>query len=93
MISKEDLDRVALLSRFELTGAERDSYTDQLNDLLGQIRLLDQLDTENVEPTPYILPFRNVYRGDQTGKHLPVEDALANSANHDRNYFIVPKIL
>ena len=93
MISKEELDQVALLSRFELTETEREMFTGQLNDLLGQIKLLEDLDTEKVEPTPYILPFRNVYREDQPGKHLSVEDALGNSANHDRNFFIVPKIL
>ena len=93
MFSKQDLDQVALLSRFDLTEEEREMFTSQINDILGHLRSLDQLETTEVEPTTNVLPFRNVYRGDQAGKHLSVEDALVNSANHDKNYFIVPKIL
>ncbi|MCL2766565.1 MAG: Asp-tRNA(Asn)/Glu-tRNA(Gln) amidotransferase subunit GatC [Peptococcaceae bacterium] len=93
MISKEDVDHVALLSRLILTDDEREVFTSQLNDVLGHMRLLEQLDTEGVLPTTHVVPLRNVYRGDQVGKHLSRDEALSNGPNHDDNHFVVPKIL
>ena len=93
MISKNDVDHVALLSRLDLSEEEREMFTGQLNDVLEHIRSLEQLDTTGVAPTSHVLPLRNVYREDQVGNHLSREDALSNGPNHNDDYFVVPKII
>lgn len=93
MISKKDVDHVALLGRLELTDDEKEMFTNQLNDILGHFQSLERLDTTDVQPTAHVLPLRNVYRADQVGQHMPRENALANCPDRDENYFKVPKIV
>ncbi|MDD3654280.1 MAG: Asp-tRNA(Asn)/Glu-tRNA(Gln) amidotransferase subunit GatC [Desulfotomaculaceae bacterium] len=93
MITEKDVDHVALLARLEITSKEREMYTNQLNDILEYFQSLQRLDTENVQPTAYVLPLKNVYREDQVGDHLPLEEALANCPDREENYFKVPKIV
>lgn len=93
MITKEDVDHVALLGRLELTGEERELYTRQLNDILEHFKLLQRLDTDKVQPTAHVLPLKNVLREDWVGQHISREDALANCPDRDENYFKVPRII
>lgn len=93
MISKKDVDHVALLGRLELTEQERDLYTKQLNDILEHFQSLERLDTENVQPTAHVLPLKNVFREDWVGQHISREDALSNCPDRDENFFKVPRIV
>lgn len=93
MISKKDVDHVALLGRLELTEQERDMYTKQLNDILEHFQSLERLDTENVPPTAHVLPLKNIFREDWVGQHISREDALANCPDRDENFFKVPRIV
>jgi aspartyl-tRNA(Asn)/glutamyl-tRNA(Gln) amidotransferase subunit C len=93
LITKEDVDHVALLSRLELTGEERELYTRQLNDILEHFQSLQRLDTGNVQPTAHVLPLKNVLREDWVGQHISREEALANCPDRDENYFKVPRII
>ncbi|MBP7331304.1 MAG: Asp-tRNA(Asn)/Glu-tRNA(Gln) amidotransferase subunit GatC [Firmicutes bacterium] len=93
MITKKDVEHVALLSRLKLTGPEKDMYTRQLNEILDYFQFLSRLDTENVQPTAHVLPLQNVFREDWVGQHISREDALANCPDREENYFKVPKIV
>ncbi|HBC92106.1 MAG TPA: Asp-tRNA(Asn)/Glu-tRNA(Gln) amidotransferase subunit GatB [Pelotomaculum sp.] len=93
MITKEDVDHVALLGRLELTEEEREMYTRQLNDILEHFQALERLNTENVLPTAHVLPLKNVYREDWAGQHLSREEVLANGPDVEENCFKVPKIV
>jgi len=93
LITKEDVDHVALLGRLELTEGERELYTRQLNDILGHFQALERLNTENVQPTAHVLPLKNVYREDWVGQHLSRDDVLSNSPEPEENCFKVPKIV
>lgn len=93
MITKEDVDHVALLARLELTEEEREMYTRQLNSILEHFQALERLNTSDVQPTSHVLPLRNVYREDWVGQHLAREEVLANSPGSEENCFKVPKIV
>jgi len=93
LITKEDVDHVALLGRLELTDEEKEIYTRQLNDILGYFQSLEGLNTENIQPTAHVLPLKNVLREDWAGQHISREDALANCPDRDENYFKVPRII
>lgn len=93
MITKEDVDHVALLGRLELTEEEREMYTRQLNDILGHFQELERLNTNDVQPTAHVLPLKNVYREDWVGQHLSREEVLANGPDPEENCFKVPKIV
>jgi len=93
LITKEDVDQVALLGRLELSGEEKEMFTRQLNDILEHFQYLERLDTAGVQPTAHVLPLKNVLREDWAGQHMSREDALANCPDRDNDYFKVPRIV
>lgn len=93
MITKKDVDHVALLGRLALTEQERDMYTRQLNDILEHFQSLERLDTDKVQPTAHVLPLNNVFREDWVGRHISREEALANCPDREESFFKVPKIV
>ncbi len=93
MITKEDVLHVAHLARLELTEEEKEMYTKQLGDILGYFQSLAELDTQDVPPTAHVLPLVNVFREDEVGRHMPLEEVLANCPEREDNFFKVPKIV
>ena len=55
-ISREDVLRVAGLAHLDLTPDEVETYRGQLDEILGYIGKLEQLDVSNVEPMSQVLP-------------------------------------
>ncbi len=93
MLTKKQVEHVALLARLELSDEEKEQYAIQLNAILEYAEALNKLDTENVPPTAHVLPLKNVFREDRVSDHLANEKAVANAPNREGNYFRVPKIL
>ncbi|MCW3050935.1 MAG: aspartyl/glutamyl-tRNA(Asn/Gln) amidotransferase subunit, partial [Chthonomonadales bacterium] len=61
-LSHEEVRKVALLARLELTDGEIASQAKHLNDLLGQFEKLQALDVTGIEPTSHSIPIVNVLR-------------------------------
>lgn len=93
MITKQDVEHVALLARLELSEEETELYTKQLNDILEYANKLQQVNTDDVPPTMHVLPIQNVFREDQVGEHMANEVALANAPDTEGNFIKVPKIM
>ncbi len=93
MITKKDVEHVALLARLELSEAEKEKFTEQLNAILEYADALKKLDTTNVQPTAHPLPINNVFREDVARPGIPNEDALANAPEQEDGFFKVPKIV
>lgn len=93
MITKADVDHIALLARLDLSEDERDLYASQLSEILENFQTLERLDTEGVEPTAHVLPLHNVYREDWVGQHLSRQEVLSNGPDVEENCFKVPKIV
>jgi len=92
-IDKDQVRKVAKLSRLELTEAEVEEFTDQLSAILDYIEKMNALDTSDVEPLAHCLPISNVFREDAAKESLGTEKTLANAPQRDGGFFKVPKIL
>jgi len=92
-ISREEVEKVALLGRLLLSEEELDRMTRQLGDILGYIDLLSELDTEKVEPMAHALDVANVFREDVARPSLDRESALANAPHRDDECYLVPAVL
>ncbi len=92
MISEEEILKIAKLSKLSLTEAEKKQFTNQIGDILKYIEQLNELDTENVEPTARVIPSYNVFREDAVDKVLSHEKAFLNAPESENNMFKVPKI-
>jgi len=92
-INKDTVKYVAKLARMKLDDAKIDDFTGQLNKILTYIKKLNQLDTENVEPTSHALAMENVFRKDENIPSLENDIALSNAPEKENNHFKVPKII
>lgn len=92
-IDKEQVKKVAKLSRLQLSEAEVEEFTHQLSAILDYMEKLNELDTTNVEPLAHCLPISNVFRTDEVKESLGTEKTLANAPQRDGDFFKVPKIL
>ena len=92
-LTRQDVAKVALLSRLKLTDAEIDLFTTQLGQVLGYVELLNELDTSDVTPMAHATDIANVFRDDELIPSLPRTAALSNAPKSDGKFFIVPQIL
>ena len=93
MISKDDVRKVAALSRIHLKESEEESFTKNLEGILGYIEKLNELDVSNVEPTSHVFPLENVHREDIVKPLLTQEEALSIAIEKQDGGFKVPKVL
>ena len=92
-LSREEVLKVALLGRLNLSDAELEKFTTQLNQIVGYVEQLQQLDTEDVEPMAHPLPINNVFRADEVKESIGVDKALANAPKRDTEFYLVPPVL
>jgi aspartyl-tRNA(Asn)/glutamyl-tRNA(Gln) amidotransferase subunit C len=88
-----DVKYVAHLARLALSPEEEQKFQVQLDNVLGYIATLNQLDVTNVEPTAHAVPLVNITRPDVTRPSLPHEDAMRNAPAQVNGLFQVPKIV
>lgn len=84
---------VAHLARLELADAEVAEMSRQLGAILDYVNQLQQVPTDGVEPLAHPLPIQNVFRADEPGPSLPVDQALANAPDRKGEFYGVPAVL
>lgn len=92
-IKAEDVEKLALMSRLELTEEEKAAYTESLNASLDYMHSLTKLVTDTVEPAVHVLPMVNVFRKDRVEIGLDHKQALANAPEAEAGSFKVPRIV
>ena len=93
VITEQQVRHVAKLARLNLSDNEIQIFTRQLGDILEYVEKLNELDTENVEPTAHAAPLRNVFREDIAREGMGIEAVLKNAPARDGNFFTIPKVL
>lgn len=91
-LSPEQVQKVAALARLDLAPDQLTVMAGQLNRILDFVDQLQQVDTTGVEPMAHPIPVTNVFRQDEPGASLPVDDALANAPTRGGNFFAVPAV-
>jgi aspartyl-tRNA(Asn)/glutamyl-tRNA(Gln) amidotransferase subunit C len=92
-LTRQEVEKVALLARLEFTPAELDRLTEQLGAIVDYMELLGELDTAKVEPMAHPVEIANVFRADEVVASLPREEALANAPKRDDECYLVPAVL
>ena len=93
MINRQEVEYVAHLARLEIDDAQKDKFTAQLNDILGYIDKLNELDTQGVEPMSHAMAVTNAFREDKVADSLGTEKSLMNAPDTRGEFFRVPKII
>jgi aspartyl-tRNA(Asn)/glutamyl-tRNA(Gln) amidotransferase subunit C len=92
-ISAQEVEHVAKLARLELTDEEKRQFTEQLNSILKHVEKLNELDTDQVEPTRHVIPLSNVMRADEPRESWPLDEVLRNAPEEEDGQFRVPAVL
>ncbi|MFS0860395.1 MULTISPECIES: Asp-tRNA(Asn)/Glu-tRNA(Gln) amidotransferase subunit GatC [Paenibacillus] len=92
-ISNNDVQHVAKLARLNLTAEEEQTLTGQLNAILKYAEKLNELDTENIEPTTHVLHVSNVMREDETKESLSIGQVMRNAPEEEDGQFKVPAVM
>lgn len=92
-ITRQDVEKVALLARLQLSEAELATMSEQLAQIVGYVDHLATVDTEGVEPMAHAVEQLNVFRDDAVAMSLPREEALSNAPHHDSRGYLVPAVL
>lgn len=92
-LSDDEVAKAAELSRLKLSAAERARMREHLARVLEYVAVLNELDTEDIEPMAHAVEVTNVLREDVVGESLPRSAALANAPRSDGECFLVPPIL
>ncbi|MEA1940434.1 MAG: Asp-tRNA(Asn)/Glu-tRNA(Gln) amidotransferase subunit GatC [Candidatus Caldatribacteriota bacterium] len=93
IITKKEVEYVAKLAKLEFNKKEKEEYTAQLNSILDYFKKINELNTENIPPTAYIIEMPNLLNEDKVESSLPQEEVLRMSQYIKKGYFKVPKIM
>ena len=88
-----DIIYLAKLARLKLTDAEKERFSSQMGTIIKYIEKLNELDTQNVEPTAHVLGLKNIFRDDMVMEPLTDHDPINDSPAHSKGHYEVPKII
>ena len=65
MLTKQEVEHIAKLSRIEFDDAEVESMRKDLSSIIGYVEKLKEIDIEGVEPTTHSIDLKSVVRKDK----------------------------
>ncbi len=92
-IDRNLLERVAKVARLELTDEEIKKFLPQLKEALEFFSKLEEVNTDNANPSFQPVELKNVMREDTPKECLSQEDALSLTEHKKDGYFKGPKAL
>lgn len=92
-ITIADVEHVARLARLDLNDEEKRLFAGQMDNILGYVEKLNELNTDGITPTSHAVPMENAFREDCVRPSIGVEKALANAPDPVLNFYRVPKVI
>ena len=87
------IDKLSLLARLEIKPEEKEKLRTDLEQMIGFIEKLQELDTTGVEPLMHLTEEINVLRADELKGSVTREAGLENASGHSDKFFLVPKVI
>lgn len=92
-LTRESVQRVAILARLRLTADEESEFTGQLDHILAYMDKLNEIDTAHVELFNHDIDNSSALRDDKVTNQPNTDALLANAPDRDETFFKVPKII
>ena len=92
-ISTSDIQHLASLSSLALADDEVDGLRQDLENIIGYIEQLGELDTSGVEPTYQVTGLENVWREDEVKLGISRDELLELAPEKQNNQVKVPQVL
>ncbi len=90
-LSRDDVLKLARLSRLHLTDEEVEQFAEEINAILGYVEQLQQVELDGVEPTYQVTGLKNVMRPDEIVEYGVTPEALLKNAPATENGHIKVK--
>ena len=92
-LTKEEVLKIAKLSKLSFEEAEIEKFQIELNDILKYIDMLNEVDTSEVQPLVHINDVVNNFREKEEKPSLKIEKVLLNAPESAENAIVVPKVV
>ena len=92
-LTKEEVLKIAKLSKLSFEETEIEKFQVELNDILKYIDMLNEVDTSKVQPLVYINEAVNNFREKEKKLSLEIEKVLLNAPESAENAIVVPKVV
>ena len=92
-LSLKDVRRIALLARIRIEDSELETLRAELNNIIGWVEQLSQVDTDGVEPMTSVADVTTAQRIDFVTDGNVLEKVLANAPDREGDFYAVPKVV
>lgn len=93
-LTKEDILKLAKLSRLKLSDEEVEAYRQELSHILEYVSLLNKVDTKDLKPTLQVTGLSNQTRQDEIVDYgVSQEELLANVPSKQDKYIKTKRML
>ena len=92
-LDKDTVRKIATLARIKVEEDALDSLAGELNNILGWIEQLDEVDTDGVAPMTSVVAAEAFQRPDEVTDGNRVEEVLRNAPEEAEHFFAVPKVI
>ena len=92
-LSADEVRQIAALARISMNDEEVEIMRGQMVNILNNIDVLNNVDTDGVDPTGHSVDVRSVMREDQSRESLEPEDVLLNAPNSEDGFIRVRSVL
>lgn len=92
-IDLQTVKKIASLSRISVTDAEAQAMVPELNNILGWVEQLGEVDVTGVQPMTAVIPNQQRLRDDVVTDGNVRDKVLANAPQAEHGFFAVPKVI
>ncbi len=92
-VSSEQVRHIAKLARIALSDEEIERLVPELNNILGWVEQLGEVDTDGVEPLTAVIEQKLRLRDDKVTDGDCRDAVLANAPGTEHGFFAVPKVI
>ena len=92
-LSREEVLKIAKLSKLSFEEKEIEKFQVELNDILKYVDMLNEVDTSSVEPLIYINEAVNNFREKEEKPSTEINKVLQNAPESAENAIVVPKVV
>lgn len=92
-IDKATVAKIARLSRIKIEDDKQDAMASELNNILGWIAQLNEVNTDGIEPMASVVDTKLKWRADQVTDGNKRDAVLKNAPKADYGFFAVPKVI
>ena len=92
-VTSEQVRHIAKLARIGMSDGEIEALVPELNNILGWVEQLSEVDTAGVEPLTAVIDQKLRLRDDVVTEGNIRDEVLANAPDAQHGFFAVPKVI